>query len=696
MAVLDRALAAAGKICPVENAAELRELLPAGDGRLSPLVVAEIIRADLNAARGRGLTRDLSFYEVPFRGCFPNEQWPIELLNEQAQPAGNSGTIVSQVEGTPQTIQPIQRPAPLQAGNTYDDFRILRQVGRGAFADVYLALQESMQRFVALKVSVRTNEEPQTLSRMDHSNIIRVYDQRSLADPPVNFLYMQFAAGGTLQECMERFREVAPSKLNGHRFADEVQTNLAKFGLETSHAAIGGRAMGRYDWAETVAWIGMQLAQGLDHAHAQGVQHRDIKPPNILLAADGTPLLADFNVSFARRPGQSAATHFGGSLPYMSPEQLNAADREHPMSAQELDGRSDLFSLGMVLWELRYGQRPWSADCVPGSWTEAMEMETRLREKPLPEAEGANDSPADRVLNKALKWSLQTSRERRPATGDQLARVLRIALRPAAAGRLLPNRQRWMQRVLELPVLVMVLVVSLLPNLAASVFNIAYNGSQIVVRYPELWPRFMQITMWMNLVLFPVGVAVVVRMVWSFQKRLKQAGSGTTMRWSLGHRIAMVSGSLWLAAGILFPVLLTASDRNFAVADSLHFFASLTICGGVAMVYPFFGVTLLNLAEYYPRFVKRSLEDRDFRQWTRRLRGLAGIYLLVAAMVPLIALSLLVIIDQTARLILLAAILATAFGFGASFLAVQTIDSFVHDLEPVMDDEDGQRARLDD
>lgn len=688
-------MTAAGEICPVGDAIELRELLMQSDERMSPLIVAALIRLDMRVAGERGITRGLSFYES-LQSCFPEGNWPTDLVSVNDQPTENSGTLISSVEGTPQAPQSIQRPELLEAGKTYDDFRILRQVGRGAFADVYLAMQESMQRFVALKVSVRTNEEPQTLSRMDHPNIVRVYDQRSLAEPPVNFLYMQFAAGGTLQECLEKFRKTAPENLNGYAYADEVRNNLARLGLETSQNAIADRTIGRLDWPETVAWIGMQLAQGLDHAHRQGVQHRDIKPPNILLAADGTPLLADFNVSFARRAGQMAATQFGGSLPYMSPEQLNAADPDHPATAEQLDGRSDLYSLGLVLWELRYGRRPWAADCFPGDWAEARAMETRLRKKPLPVSDEASESAGDRVLGKALGWCLQTEPDQRPATGEQLARVLRVALRPASSGRLLPKRPPWMQRWLNLPVVAVVLIVALLPNLAASIFNIAYNGSQIMVKYPDLWPRFMQITLWMNFLLFPIGVAVSVRMAMAFQRALKCASPGSspiqhdsTSMWSLGHRIAIVSGVLWLIAGILFPVLLTASHRGFAVGDAFHFFASLMICGGVAMVYPFFGVTLLNLFEYYPRFVKGSLEDRDFRQWTVRLRGLARKYLLLAAIVPLIALSLLVIIDQAARLILLAAILATAFGFGASFLAVQALDDFVHELEPVMGDPSG-------
>ena len=96
-----------------------------------------------------------------------------------------------------------------------------------------------------------------------------------------------------------------------------------------------------------------------------GVLHRDVKPANVLLAADGSPKLADFNVSFSSKlDGATPAAYFGGSLAYMSPEQLEASNPDHSRQPDELDGRSDVYSLAVMLWEMLTGTRPFGEERV--------------------------------------------------------------------------------------------------------------------------------------------------------------------------------------------------------------------------------------------------------------------------------------------------------------------------------------------
>src|SRR5206468_1741103 len=108
-------------------------------------------------------------------------------------------------------------------------------------------------------------------------------------------------------------------------------------------------------FVQAVLWLASRLADGLAHAHERGILHRDLKPANILLTDEGQPMLLDFNLAedTKRRPTASAAL-LGGTLPYMAPEQLRALQGGH----RPLDGRSDLYALGVILFELLTGRHP--------------------------------------------------------------------------------------------------------------------------------------------------------------------------------------------------------------------------------------------------------------------------------------------------------------------------------------------------
>src|SRR5205085_4836966 len=133
-------------------------------------------------------------------------------------------------------------------------------------------------------------------------------------------------------------------------------------------------------WPQAVAWLGARLADALHYAHRRGVLHRDIKPANILLTADGAPRLADFNVGHCSKlDGVSPRAFFGGSLVYMSPEQLEAFNPAHDRDPGSLDGRSDLYSLGVTLWELLTGERPFGPESGGGPVPVAIDELTARR-----------------------------------------------------------------------------------------------------------------------------------------------------------------------------------------------------------------------------------------------------------------------------------------------------------------------------
>ncbi|MGH7127517.1 MAG: serine/threonine-protein kinase, partial [Planctomycetaceae bacterium] len=327
----------------------------------------------------------------------------------------------------------------IQVGQKLDDFQLLAHLGQGAFASVYLARQESMQRLVALKVSASYGTEPQTLAQLDHDHIVRVYDLRTLTEGDLRLLYMQYVAGGTLQSVVKRLTETPPPERDGRVLLRAIDAALEDRGESRPAESSLRERMAAMTWPQAVCWIGARLAEALDYAHRRGVLHRDVKPANVLLTADGVPKLADFNISFSSKlAGATPAAYFGGSLAYMSPEQLEASNPAHDRRPESLDGRSDIYSLGVLLWELLTGERPF-ADEVEGGWVRILERMTERRRQGVDEATW-NTVPANcpAGLVEVLRKCLAPEPADRFQTGEALARQLELCRKPHAQRLLYP------------------------------------------------------------------------------------------------------------------------------------------------------------------------------------------------------------------------------------------------------------------
>ncbi|MCA9180089.1 MAG: serine/threonine protein kinase, partial [Planctomycetales bacterium] len=434
-----------------------------------------------------------------YRQRFPNLTEPIgEWLEGEGLGVANSRPLYSKTGEVPE----------LPVDSVVDDFHLLKLLGQGAFARVYLSKQLSMQRLVALKVSRQGSDEPRALSQLDHANIVRVYDQREITQPIAILLYMQYVAGGTLADCIKQVRDMPVAQRTGAQLLASIDQNLLCANQSLPEQSVTRTLLSSMDWPRVVAWLGIQLAQGLGYAAGKGVLHRDVKPANILLSSDGVPKLADFNVSCSGLSGRAgAAAYFGGSLAYMSPEQLRVADPTDPLTADQLDGRSDLYSLGMVLWELWQGERPWVLADLASNWTEAVQMQLEIRSSSF-SPNCSSQTATERVLEKVLRSLLSVDPSARPQTGQGTAARLQLAFEPELAARFEPAPRSLSGWLLKIPVLLLAGLIVFGPNTVASIFNYGYNYRRMAQWHedPSMLSDFIYVSQWVNGVVFPLGI----------------------------------------------------------------------------------------------------------------------------------------------------------------------------------------------
>lgn len=273
-----------------------------------------------------------------------------------------------------------KRQAALKAlpdiGDVVFGFRLKRELGKGAFARVFLAEQEALGgRPVVLKLSPIEGTEPKTLAQMQHTHIVPIY---SVDEDPVAGLRavcMPFLGVASLSQVLKELWNHTKHPVHGHELVDalqrfEAQTLppaelTARFTAKdtaTEHNAELSEQTPLHklrcmSYQQACVWLVARLAEGLAHAHDRHILHRDVKPSNVLFTSDGQPLLLDFNLSHDQQDAAAEAT-VGGTISYMAPEHLEALLTRSKEAARRVDHRSDLYSLGMLLFEMLTGHRP--------------------------------------------------------------------------------------------------------------------------------------------------------------------------------------------------------------------------------------------------------------------------------------------------------------------------------------------------
>lgn len=715
---LDACLMLAADIAPVTAPQQLAELLPECSPPAQRLILSELVKFDMAQAADVGLIRRLEFYSDVLAPLYTERQIPFDLVLEEIQIRRSSGEspkledysdrfpylrgIIAEFLGrqnSRRSSKALSKPPTYPPGFRVDDFQVVRTLGQGAFASVYLARQLSIQRLVALKVSQHGSDEPIALSQLDHANVVRLYDQRRIADPDAILLYMQYVPGGTLSEVIKSTGSGSIDELSGNALLKTVDAALLTAGQQLPDKSVERERLAHLDWPRVVAWLGIQLSEGLAAAHEHGIMHRDVKPANILLTAEGVPKLADFNVSFGGTAGGAgAAVHFGGSLAYMSPEQLRVADPRTGGRAEDLDCRSDLYSLAIVLWEMWHGHRPFQPSDMIDSWSNALEQQMAMRQEQPKNFRPVN-SAAARVLEKTLRQTLSQDRDLRPRNGKELAGRLRLALNADAAEYFEPAADSWRARILSLPLLLVAGLIIFIPNGLAGALNYQYNFQSISMNYPEdAYPGFLKffvnISFAINFIAFPLGVALLYlinrplrRSIMAARAQKPATELGLDSAWNLGHRAAMIGGIMWAVSGIVFPIALRIAEPRFSINSAIEFFLSLVICGGFAWIYPFFGISLVATKIYYPFLVAPTMTDPKLATRAATTARRATNYLASAAAIPLLALGLLALqgnFEAGNRAFLLAIVPLTAIALPFAFLAHQRILESCKTLQSVL------------
>ena len=273
----------------------------------------------------------------------------------------------------------------------YGRYQIVKEVGKGSMGVVYQARDPHIERLVAVKVLredrvtsddfvKRFLKEARVIGRLTHSHIVAIYDVGE--EQGTVYIAMEFLEGVSLSDVIKRKR------------------------LET----------------RDVVGLGIQLAETLDYAHQKGVVHRDIKPSNIIVQDDGQIKITDFGIAHVEDATATLQTQAGeimGTPAYMSPEQA---------LSKPVDGRTDIFSLGIILYELSTGRRPFGG--------EGKNLMTVLNEivETTPQEPLVLMPSVPKELSRIIMKAMQKEPGKRFQTGKEMAEALRRCLEEAAPG----------------------------------------------------------------------------------------------------------------------------------------------------------------------------------------------------------------------------------------------------------------------
>lgn len=349
---------------------------------------------------------------------------------------------------------------PIQPGTRLGAYEVKRLVGHGAMGTVYLARHEALDRTAAVKVMLTLSDDPVAVGRFNregraiaalrHPNIVTVFDYGEHDGTP--YLIEEFIQGGSLAERLKQ----------------------GKPGRETAMRWLRG------------------IGAGLDHAHGKGIIHRDVKPQNVLMGQDDTPVLADFGLAkVAQQPAMTATGVATGTPAYMAPEQIS--------DIGEIGPATDIYALATLAYEVLTGRLPYESDDVMRL------LMAKVRDDPVPPSH--RDPTLPRRVDSVLLRGLARRPEARWTSCTAMIEALAGVLEPKpelfATTRRFPKRLEidWLRWSWLAPpvgaILVLVLLFVILPRLRPGTATPPSSAAGVVA-CPAVSPGPPQITVTPN------------------------------------------------------------------------------------------------------------------------------------------------------------------------------------------------------
>ncbi len=487
--------------------ADIAEFLPDREHPQYVEIACELVRVDLEYSFERGQPKRLDDYRSVCCDLFDDRHCLEQAAFEEYRLRHRSGELVTPGEyraryGIETDRWPLLSKSPAGAGEASDTgaaepadgrstgpaaaapragheqgfpeapgrflgFELLAELGRGAFARVYLAREaELANRRVALKITRRASAEPDRLAQLQHTNIVPIFSVHR--DGSLQAICMPYFGSTTLADLLNHFRtrQGLPqsgaellSTLQARHDATRAAHNGGKKGsglfcakhpsgrsgkrvlTPFSQEPVSGQWLRRLSYPDAAVWIADRIAAGLAHAHDRGIVHRDLKPANLLLANDGRPMILDFNLAAGQADTEDPTA--GGTLPYMAPEQIEAFE-----SGRQVDARSDIYALGIILFEMLCGRLPFPVH--RGSWHEQAPLSVEDRNRG-PASVRAVRPAVPRDIDAIVQKCLQPDPARRYASARALREDLRrhlnnLPLRHAPNRAPLERAAKWARR----------------------------------------------------------------------------------------------------------------------------------------------------------------------------------------------------------------------------------------------------------